>query len=382
MNIRLPLALTVPVGIVLVAAGAVGGYSLAGRAQDLGTHPTAAVDRAALEQLLTQREIIPTGQTQRFELTVSETRWELLPGVATDAVTFNGSVPGPTIRVTEGDTVEVAVTNRLTVPTSVHWHGLHVPNSQDGVAGVTQEAIAPDATFTYRFTAPHAGTFMYHAHGPNSREQIDRGLYAPLIIDPAAGDAVKADREAILVIGNWMVGDQMGAMGAMSMDYSYFTINGKSFPATEDIEVREGELLRVRFINPSQTVHPMHLHGMDMAVIAKDGEALAQPQRLNTLDIAPGDTYDVVVLADNPGTWLLHCHDLHHASNAGKEPGGLIVPVNVLPVGAASPAPSTLATPSASPAPPDTTTAEPEGHTMAPGMTQMPGMSDMPGMTH
>ena len=377
---RLPLPAAFVGGIVLGLVAALAWTSIvAGRGPDRSP----ALDRAAIESLLAERTVVPTGQTRRFELTVAETPWELVAGVTTTAVTFNGTVPGPTIRVTEGDSVEAVVTNKLSEATSIHWHGMHVPNDQDGVSGVTQDPIEPGATFTYRFIAPHAGTFMYHAHGPNSREQIDRGLYAPFIIDPAGGDTLKVDKEVTLTIGNWMVGDESGAMAgmdmgadktSMSMEYDYFTINGKSFPATEAIDVQEGQLVRIRFLNPSQTVHPMHLHGMDMAVIAKDGEALAAPQRLNVVDIAPGDTYDVVFRADNPGTWLLHCHDLHHASNAGVEPGGLIVPIVVSSPGAA-PVTRGSAAP-ASPAP-----SEP-AHTMAPDMTQMPGMESMPGMDH
>ena len=172
-----------------------------------------------------------------------------------------------------------------------------------------------------------------------------------------------------------MAGMDMGVEASMSMEYDYFTINGKSFPATEAIEVEDGQLIRLRFLNPSQTIHPMHLHGMDMAIVAKDGEPLAEPQRINTLDLGQGETYDVVFLADNPGTWLLHCHDLHHATNAGQEPGGLIVAITVKPKdGTGSPPPSAApasGSPSAAPA-----------RTMAPEMTQMPGMGDMPGMTH
>jgi manganese oxidase len=280
--------------------------------------------------------------------------------VQTDAVTFNGTVPGPTIRVTEGDQVEVEVRNQLDEPTSIHWHGLHVPNNQDGVAGVTQDAIGPGETYTYRFIAPHAGTFMYHAHGPDSRQQVDAGLYAPFIIDPQGVDPIAADAEYILSIGNWIIGDDMAGMEAMSMEYNYFTINGKSFPATESIDVEQGELVRLRFLNPSQTIHPMHLHGTDMALFAKDGEPLPSAQRLNTLSIDPGETYDVVFRADNPGTWVLHCHDLHHASNDGQEPGGLIVVVNV--GGSAAGTPSEA--PHETPQP-----------TMSP-------MGDMPGMDH
>lgn len=296
------------------------------------------LDRAAVERALSEQTIRPTGRTQRFDLSVAETAWELLPGVTTRAVAFNGTVPGPLLRVTEGDALEIVVTNRLAQPTSVHWHGLHVPNAQDGVSGITQDPIAPGATFTYRFTAPHAGTFMYHAHGPASREQVDRGMNGALIIDPQGNDPLKVDREYVLALQGWMVG--MGATDAMSMNYDYFTVNGKSYPATTPIVARTGELVRLRFVNPSQTIHPMHLHGTDMAVVAKDGETLGTPQRLNTLTLEPGDTYDVIFKADNPGRWILHCHDLHHASNAGVEPGGLIVEVVVGDAPAASPRPT------------------------------------------
>ena len=377
---RLPVPAVFVVGIALGLVAALAWSSLAA-GRDPGQGST--LDRAALENLLAERTVQSTGQTRAFDLTVAETQWELLPGVTTMAVTFNGTVPGPTIRVTEGDTVEIAVTNTLAQATSIHWHGLHIPNDQDGVGGVTQPMIESGQTFTYKFTAPHAGTFMYHAHGANSREQIDRGLYAPFIIDPAGGDAIQADKEVTLTIGNWMVGDATGEMAgmdmgsdiAMSMEYDYFTINGKSFPATEPIEVTEGQLVRLRFLNPSQTIHPMHLHGMDMAIVAKDGEPLAEPQRINTLDLGQGETYDVVFLADNPGTWLLHCHDLHHASNAGAEPGGLIVPIVVTNAGSAPGA-------SESEAPAIPASSQEPTHTMAPDMTEMPGMDAMPGMDH
>ncbi len=351
--------------VLLGVGGIVGAY-----AHDLisppRTHESASsvVDRASLEQVLAEAQVPPTGETRRFELAIQATSWELLPGVETEAITFNGTVPGPTIRVTEGDRVEIVVRNELDQTTSIHWHGLHVPNDQDGVAGVTQDPIQPGETYTYRFVAPHAGTFMYHAHGPASREQIDAGLYAPFIIDPQGADPIAADAEYILAIGNWMAGDQMAGMDTMSMEYNYFTINGKSFPATETIDVNEGDLVRLRFINPSQTIHPMHLHGTDMALFAKDGEPLPNVQRLNTLSIDPGETYDVVFRADNPGTWLLHCHDLHHASNDGQEPGGLIVVVNVRGADGAG-APGATGSPAPSQAPKST---------MAPDMSPMPGM--------
>ena len=117
-----------------------------------------------------------------------------------------------------------------------------------------------------------------------------------------------------------------GQMGGMNMDYNYFTINGKAYPASEPWTVKEGDKVRVRIVNISNLAHPMHLHGQDFKVIAKDGEPIAQAnqQWMNTLNVAPGETYDIAFIADNPGNWVFHCHELHHTENNGVEPGGLI----------------------------------------------------------
>ena len=311
----------------------------------------------------------PTGQLREFQLVAKEAPWEIAPGVIVPAVSYNGQVPGPLIRVTEGDTIRVTLTNELDEATSIHWHGLHVPNAMDGVPPFTQAPIEPGQSFTYEFPASHAGTFMYHSH-LNSVEQIDRGLYAPLIIDPATPTATQFDKEFTMVISAWDADDLLGggAMpdmeprgAAMSMDYNYFTINGKAFPSNETWNVREGELVRVRVINISNLVHPMHLHGGDFTVVAKDGEPIRPEiqQTMNTLPINAGETYDIVFRAENPGTWVFHCHELHHTENDGVEPGGLI---QIIQVGGTAPVP---AAPASAPAPEPTT---------------MPGT--MPGMRH
>ncbi len=123
----------------------------------------------------------PTGVLRSYELEVTKAPWELVPGVIVQAITYNGTVPGPVIRVKEGDTLRVVVKNRLEQDTSIHWHGLHVPNAMDGVPGVTQASVQPGETFTYEFIASHAGTFIYHPH-VNSVEQIDNGLYGLLVM--------------------------------------------------------------------------------------------------------------------------------------------------------------------------------------------------------
>jgi manganese oxidase len=268
----------------------------------------------------------PTGQVREFQLVAQEADWEIAPGVTVRAITYNGQVPGPLIRVTEGDTLRVTIRNELDQATAIHWHGLHVPNSMDGVPPLTQAPIEPGQTFTYEFPASHAGTFMYHSH-LNSVEQIDRGLYGPLIIDPATPTRARFDKDFMMMLSAWNTNAAAGGEhGGMNMDYNYFTVNGKAFPANEPWMVREGDLVRVRLINISNVVHPMHLHGGDFTVVAKDGEPIRPnlQQTMNTLAVNAGETYDIVFRANNPGAWVFHCHELHHTENDGVEPGGLI----------------------------------------------------------
>jgi FtsP/CotA-like multicopper oxidase with cupredoxin domain len=283
----------------------------------------------------------PTGQVREFQLVAKEAPWEVAPSISVPAITYNGQVPGPLIRVTEGDTLRVTIKNELKEDTAIHWHGLHVPNSMDGVPPLTQAPIKPGESFTYEFTASHAGTFMYHSH-QNAVEQIDRGLYGSIIIDPAIPPPARFDKEFTMMISAWntaampagqhampegasMAGQESG-MGAMNMNYNYFTINGKAFPSNDTWTVKEGDLVRVHMINISNLAHPMHLHGGDFTVIAKDGEPIRPElqETINTLSIDAGETYDVTFRAANPGTWVFHCHELHHTENDGVEPGGLI----------------------------------------------------------
>lgn len=333
------------VAAVLLAGliGWVTGRSVAGQGGQ-GTTDAAAGLRGLPVSLGGSDNPRPTGQVKAYDLTVKEAPWQIAPDTTVAAITFNGTVPGPTIRVTEGDTLRVTVRNELTQSTSVHWHGLHLPNAMDGVPPFTQDPIAPGESFTYEFVAPHAGTYMYHSH-QNAVEQIDRGLYGLLIIDPQRPGTTRFDREFTMLLSAWAVdpsmpaGQQMedgaAATGtpmpsasttAMEMDYNYFTINGKAFPLNEPWTVRKGDVVRVRIANISNLAHPMHLHGADFKVVAKDGEALppAQQQVMNTVNVNAGETYDIVILANNPGTWIFHCHELHHTQNNGVEPGGLI----------------------------------------------------------
>lgn len=304
---------------------------------------SAALDALPIE-LSAATEIKPTGQVREYQLVAKRASWEIAPGKTVEAITYNGTVPGPTIRVTEGDTVRVTLKNELDQETTIHWHGLHVPNNMDGVPPFSQAPIKPGASFTYEFIASHAGTFMYHPH-TNSVEQIDNGLYGLLIIDPQRPGGTTFDEEFTMLLGAWnLPSGEVGAasrgqhemqdgqtmpgadMAGMSMNYNWFTINGKAFPAVPEWTVEQGDLVRVRIVNISNLAHPMHLHGQDFKVIAKDGEPLkpALQQTMNTLTVNAGETYDIAFIANNPGTWVFHCHELHHTENDGVEPGGLM----------------------------------------------------------
>jgi manganese oxidase len=266
-----------------------------------------------------------------FELTAKAVQWPILEGVTVTAWTYNGTVPGPMIRVTEGDQVRILVKNELDEPTTIHWHGVEVPNAMDGVPGVTQDPIQPGETFTYEFIARPAGTFMYHSHFDGD-VQVSAGLYAPMIID-AKEPAPAPDLDVTLMLSEWLVRDgyTYAAMPMGGMEPNYFTINGKAFPATETINVKQGQRVRLRFIAIGQFIHPMHLHGVPFKIVATDGHPVPEAAQLtkDTVSVAPGERYDVEFIATETGQWMLHCHILHHTTNDNVEPGGLMLMVNV-----------------------------------------------------
>ncbi|MEK7643640.1 MAG: multicopper oxidase domain-containing protein [Patescibacteria group bacterium] len=275
--------------------------------------------------------IISPDGVKEFRLTAQEFRWEYQPGKFIHAWGYNGMVPGPTIRATEGEKVRVIVKNELNVDTSVHWHGVDVPWQQDGVPYLTQAPIKPGQEFTYEFNALPSGTRFYHSHGADhttAAQQMDMGLSGAFIIAPKDKEDFPAfDKEYTLVLDEWNVlagginsaiGHVHGAgtMGAVP-DYNLFTINGHAFPATEPVMVKKGEKILIRFINAGTAAyHPMHMHGHNFTVVAKDGNLIPKVARetRNTITIQPGETVDILVDANNPGPWMLHCHHVHHAT--------------------------------------------------------------------
>ncbi len=240
------------------------------------------------------------GDTKVFDITMKPVVWEVSPGKTVESFSYNGIVPGPEIRVTEGDKVRFQVKNELPESSSIHWHGLHVPNKMDGVPYVTQPPIKPGESFTYEFVAKPAGSHMYHSHH-NAADQVTRGLLGAFVVEPKdKSKDPEYDSDYTLVLNDYNVG---------------LTINGKSFPATGAIVADKGERIRVRFMNEGLQIHPMHLHGFYMTVFAQDGFNLPQPYDCDVLNIAPGQRFDVLINADEPGVWAFHCHILTHAES-------------------------------------------------------------------
>lgn len=233
-----------------------------------------------------------------FDIRCQEVMWDTGGGNPVAALTYNGTVPGPTIRVDEGDQLRLVVTNEMTQPTAIHWHGLLVPNSMDGVPFITQPPIMPGETFTYEFTARNPGSHMYHSH-LNAVEQVTKGMLGAFIINPK-----DTSREPV-VQGDYILILNDSTLG--------FTLNGKGFPYTQPIVAKLGDKIRVRYMNEGLMIHPMHLHGIPQLVFAKDGYNLPTPYMADTVLISPGERYDVLVDCTELGAWAYHCHILNHA---------------------------------------------------------------------
>lgn len=257
------------------------------------------------------------GDVKVFHLIAEPIRREFAPGFWVNCWGYNGSSPGPTIEAVEGDRVRILVTNKLNEPTSVHWHGIILPNGMDGVAGLNQKAIPPGETFKYEFTLKQNGTFMYHSHS-DEMTQIGLGMEGFFIIHPRDGDDPPIDRDFAIFLHEWRV--PMGAKTPIPfemLDFNLFTFNSVLYPTTESLVVKTGDRVRIRFGNVMMSTHPIHIHGHEFLVTRKGGKRLPPAGQSSevTVLVAPGETRDIEFIADNPGDWALHCHKSHHVMN-------------------------------------------------------------------
>ena len=257
---------------------------------------------------LLEPKILSDG-TMEFRLTAAITKWEVESGKLVDAWTYNGMVPGPMIRVDVGDTVRVILDNQLPMGTDIHWHGIVTPNDMDGVAPLTQELVKSGETFVYEFTTEKPAIGMYHAHH-HGHVQIPNGMFGVFIIGDTplpygqtiSGIEIPSD----LVIDHEipLVLNDAGVIG--------LSLNGKSFPATEPYVGKVGDWVVVHYYNEGLQSHPMHQHQFPQLVFAKDGIPLDSPYWADTINVAPGERYSILLQLEDPGVWVWHCHILTH----------------------------------------------------------------------
>lgn len=247
--------------------------------------------------------------TKYFELTTEITEWETEPGKIVQAWSYNGQVPGPAIRVEVGDKVRIRIINNLPMGTDVHWHGIRTPNSEDGVAPLTQELIEAGTEYEYNFVAERLSTGMYHAHH-HGQMQVPNGLFGLFQIGEIAiprGQTISGvtiPEDIVIAQDIPMVLNDAGVIG--------YSLNGKSFPATQPYVVTKGDWITITYYNEGLQIHPMHMHQFPQLVISKDGFALDQPYYADTVNVAPGERYTVLVNPDTVGAWVWHCHILSH----------------------------------------------------------------------
>lgn len=269
-------------------------------------------------------------QAHRFEMNIEDTRITLVGTQTFHTFAFGGQVPGPLFHVREGDQVEVVVNNLTTLPHSIHWHGLIQRGTweMDGVPDMTQKAIQPGDSFTYRFVAEPAGTMWYHCHVNVNEHVATRGMWGPFIVDPRKPNPIEKGitGDYILMLSEWASAwAAKPGQGGMPGDvFDYFTINGKSFPETQPIRVKRGDLIRLRLFGAGGGFHAIHIHGHVFQIAFKDGHALPAPINADTVLVGPGERYDILIRCDNPGRWMIHDHVDSHTMNGHTPHGGVM----------------------------------------------------------
>ncbi len=315
------------------------------------------------------------GDVKEFEIFVDIYQQEIVPGVKFHTLAFNDQVPGPEIRVNEGEKVRVIFKNKTGLNHTIHWHGMHVPWRMDGVPYVTQMPVMPNQEFVYEFVAKPYGTHFYHCHW-GTVLHIQSGMYGSIIMEKD-DDPVKKkfpyQREYTLVYSAHdlnFIRNEMNVMLERMKERTYlmkhgrfdkerfgvfdskeefeeavkrgyqppyavnrrapsdlpepdwFTVNGKSYPLTSNLYIKQGEKIRVRLINAGSVEHYLHLHGHDFWLVCDDGLPVPQPWQMNTLRLSPGKTADIVIEGNNRGIWTFHDHDTRRVTNNGLYPGG------------------------------------------------------------
>jgi manganese oxidase len=270
--------------------------------------------------------VVPNGSTlpwkmvdgaKQFHLVAEPVKREFAPGMIVNCWGYNGQTPGPLIECVEGDRVRILVTNKLPERTSVHWHGVLLPNGMDGVAGLTQPHVLPGETYAYEFTLRQHGTLMYHPHS-DEMVQMALGMMGFFVVHPRQ-ESPRIDRDFAIMLHEWFVPPGAATPNPNIMtDFNIFTFNSRVWPGTAPLVVKTGERVRIRLGNLSMDNHPIHLHGFRFQMTGTDGGTVPPGARYSetTIDVPVGATRDVELVADAPGDWIFHCHKSHHTMNA------------------------------------------------------------------
>ncbi len=271
--------------------------------------------------------IIPNGSTlpwkwdngvKVFHLIAEPVKREFAPGMIVNCWGYNGQTPGPTIEVVEGDRVRILVTNKIAEHTTIHWHGVLLPNGMDGVGGLNQPQIKPGETYAYEFTLRQHGTQMYHPHA-DEMVQMAMGMEGFFIIHPKKPEQPQIDRDFCIFLQEWLVEPGTSTPNPNIMtDFNLFTFNSRVFPGTAPLIARLGDRVRIRIANLSMDSHPIHLHGYNFKITGTDGGQISPSAQWpeTTANVPPGTTRDIEFVANAPGDWAFHCHKTHHTMNA------------------------------------------------------------------
>lgn len=255
---------------------------------------------------------------KEFHLVAEPVKREFAPGMTVNCWGYNGSTLGPTLEAVEGERVRIYVTNRLPEHTTIHWHGIRVPNGMDGVGGLTQPHIPPGKTFVYEFVLKRSGTFMYHPHSDDML-QVAMGMMGFFIVHPKNSRERPVDRDFCIMLHNWDVEAGTATPKASTMtEFNLWSFNSRVFPGTAPLVVRKNDRVRIRIGNLSMHDHPIHLHGYDFWTTGTDGGWVPKSAQLPeiTVNVPVGAMRAIEFVADEPGDWAMHCHKMHHAMNA------------------------------------------------------------------
>jgi hypothetical protein len=249
-----------------------------------------------------------------FHLVAEPVKQQIAPNKTIDVWGYNGSSPGPTIQVTQGDRVRIIFDNHLPEPTAMHWHGFEIPFDMDGAPGSSQDPVKPGGRFIYEFTLHQEGTYFYHPHMA-MQEMI--GMLGAFIMHPKTPRSPRVDKDFVILLQEYAVLPNNTVPNTMNMEFNWLVFNGKAGPATTPLIVRLGDRVRIRLINLGMDHHPIHLHGHTFYVTGTEAGPIPPAAWIpgNTVLVGVAQARDFEFVANNPGDWMLHCHLPHHMMN-------------------------------------------------------------------